>query len=147
MTDKLTRFLLRQAIWMILAGMFLGGVPLIMAVVSQAYSQPPLFHPPGDYRGWMMAHLEGLLNGLLVLGLALGAQVAPPARPRLFATGLMLGGWGNTAAAILAPMLGVRGMVFDGQASNDAIAAMFGVALIGTIVAISEILRALYRGG
>ena len=60
---------------------------------------------------------------------------------RIFIPALLLGGWGNTLASILAPLLGVRGMVFDASAANNLITAMFTVALVGGVTALMIAIR------
>ena len=123
---------------MILLGMFLAGMPLVFVVTQQAYNQSPPLHLGGDYRGWMMAHLEGLLNGLMVIAVAAITRFRSmsPGRERVLVVSLAIGGWGNTLASILAPIMGVRGMIFDGSASNNLVAAMFTLALVGTVLAL-----------
>ncbi len=143
MSDRGLRVLGLNALCMILAGMFLGGVPLIMVVVQAAYHQAPMFNPGADYRGWMMAHLEGLFNGLLVIGVGAICRIGtmPPAREKILVPALLIGGWGNTVAAILAPVFGVRGMVFDGSVANNVVAGLFTVALLASVVALASAIR------
>lgn len=137
MSDNGLRFTALNGLLMILFGMFLAGFPLIWVVVATAYPGLPAPHAPGDYRAWNMAHLEGLLNGMLVLLIALVTRLRPMSQTRetVLIAGLSVGGWGNTVAAFIAPLLGVRGMVFDGHGANNLVTGVFTIALIGTLAA------------
>lgn len=141
MSDRGFRSIAISALLVILVGMFAGGLPLVAVVGHEAYGQA--MHPPGDYRGWMMAHLEGLLNGFLMLAIAGATRLRPlsAGAERWLVISLLVAGWGNALASVLAPLLGVRGMVFDANAGNDVVAAMFTAALAGSIIAMAVALR------
>jgi hypothetical protein len=147
MSDNGLRFTALNGLLMILFGMFLAGFPLVWVVVANAYSGLPAPHTSGDYRAWNMAHLEGLLNGMLVLLVALVTRVKPmSAGPeRTLIIGLCVGGWGNTVAAFIAPLLGVRGMVFDSHPANNLVTGVFSIALIGSLTAFGVAIRHLRR--
>ena len=147
MSDEGFRVTALNAVLVIAVGLVFGGFPLLWVVVRDVYGQHPPIALAGDYRGWMMAHLEGILNGLLVIGLAAVARVRPMAASveRLFVWALAVGAWGNTLASVLAPALGVRGMTFDRDAGNNLVTAIFTVALIATIVAMVVVVRHLAR--
>ena len=146
MSDRGFRTVAVSALLVVLFGMFAGGIPLIAVVVHDAYGQPGALHLPGDYRGWMMAHLEGLLNGLLMIAIATVTRMRPlaPKSERWLVLSLLAAGWGNAGAAVLAPLLGVRGMVFDANVGNDLVAAIFTVALAGSVIAMAIALRHLF---
>ena len=137
MSDNGLRFTALNGLLMILFGMFLAGFPLAWVVVATAYPGLPAPHTSGDYRAWNMAHLEGLLNGMLVLLVALVTRVKPMSAglERTLIIGLGVGGWGNTVAAFIAPLLGVRGMVFDSHPANNLVTGVFTIALIGSLTA------------
>lgn len=143
MSDNSFRVVALHAVLIILLGMFAAGIPLVLVVAHDAYGQTASIPVSGDYRGWMMAHLEGLLNGLLMIAIAAVTRIRPLARSRerLLVAGLLTTGWGNTIASVLAPLLGVRGMIFDGHAGNDVVAGIFTVALIGAVVALAIAVR------
>src|SRR5439155_19842599 len=69
---------------------------------------------PGDVRGWRMAHLEGILNGLLLIAVAAVApRLTLTARwQSVLAWSLLLTAWPNTIASILGPAFGGRGLTF-----------------------------------
>lgn len=147
MSNKGFRIVALNALFVILLGMFAAGIPLLLVVTETAYRQAPLFHPGGDYRGWMMAHLEGLLNGFFMVAIAGVTRLRPlaPTRDRLLVGSLLASGWGNALAAILAPIFAVRGMVFDANRANDLVAGMFTVALIGAVMAMAITIQHLAR--
>lgn len=147
LSDNTRRILLLNAVLAIVVGLVLGGGGLTLLVTRDAYGQAIPFHVPGDMRGWRMAHLEGLLNGLLAIGLVVAMQGrALSARAeRAFSVALLTSTWGNTVVSLLAPVMGVRAIAFNGQVANDALAGAFGIALIGTIVAFVLVIRALIQ--
>ena len=138
MSNNGFRLVALNGLAMILLGMFLAGMPLVFVVTQDAYHQPAPINVGGDYRGWMMAHLEGLLNGMMIIVLAAVTRFRTMAagRERTLIAALAVGGWGNTITAILAPMFGVRGMIFDGSMANNLVAGMFTFALLGTVTAL-----------
>lgn len=147
MSNNGFRVVALNALFVILLGMFAAGIPLVLVVAETVYKQVPIFHTGGDYRGWMMAHLEGLLNGLFMIAVAGVTRIRTmaPVHDRLLVGSLLVSGWGNAIAAILAPILGVRGMVFDANWANDLVAGMFTVALIGAVIAMTIAVRHLVR--
>ena len=147
MSDNGLRFTALNGLLMILFGMFLAGFPLAWVVVATAYPGLPAPHTSGDYRAWNMAHLEGLLNGMLVLLVALVTRVKPMSAglERTLIIGLGVGGWGNTVAAFIAPLLGVRGMIFDSHPANNLVTGVFTIALIGSLTAFGVAIRHLSR--
>ena len=138
MSDEGFRIAALNAVIVITIGLFLGGFPLVWVVLREAYGQAAPVTLGGDYRGWLMAHLEGLLNGLLVIGLAATTRFWPmtQTKERVLLWSLLIAAWGNTIASLLAPLLGVRGMSFNQSAPNDLVAAMFIIALAATIPAL-----------
>jgi hypothetical protein len=147
MSDEGFRIAALNAVLVITVGLVFGGFPLVWVVVREVYGQHPPVPLGGDYRGWLMAHLEGILNGLLVIGLAASVRArAMGARAeRVLVWSLLVSAWGNTVASVLAPLLGVRGMAFVGAAANDLVAGMFTVALAATFAAIVVCVRHLAR--
>lgn len=147
MSNEGFRIVALNALFVILLGMFAAGVPLLLVVAETAYRQMPLIHIGGDYRGWMMAHLEGLLNGLFMIAVAGVTRIRPlaPTGERLVVCGLLASGWGNAIAATFAPIFGVRGMVFDTNWANNLVAGMFTVALVGAVIAMTTAIRHLVR--
>ena len=92
----------------------------------------------GDVRAWRMAHLEGLLNGLLMLGVAAASPfltLGPRAQAALFWT-LIVTGYGNALASWLAAGSGERGLAAGGSLSNNLVFAGFMIAVVTVIVAL-----------
>ena len=97
---------------------------------------------PGDRRAWNMAHLEGITNGLILLGLA---AVAPYIRLSarltsvLFYSSLTFA-WLFTLPAIANAWFGTRGLAmgggrFGGGIANDVIFLFGWPAMIGVHLA------------
>jgi hypothetical protein len=139
------RIVALNGLLLMIAGMALGGFPLVGVVVHDAYHGPA--GPPGDYRAWMMAHLEGLLNGMMIILLALVSRLRPlsAAGERRMIAALLISGWGNSAASIAAPILRVRGMTFDADPANNLVAGVFTLALVGSVYALAALILHLAR--
>jgi hypothetical protein len=71
---------------------------------------------PGDERGWRMAHMEGLTQGLLLIGIgAIGGQLRLSRRQaRVLMWSSIVTGWLFFLPAAFGPMAGVRGLAFGG---------------------------------
>lgn len=112
-----------------LAGL-LAGFPYAMVVTGDL---------AGEERAWRMAHLEGVLNGLLMLAAAaVGGRLALGAgEQRALFVGLVVAGWGNVVAAALAAIYGVRGLEPAGPLANLAVFALFTAAVVGVLVAVA----------
>jgi len=102
---------------------------------------------PGDVRGWRMAHLEGILNGLTLIGVA---AVMPTlrlsARERtIVAWALIVTAWGNIVASLIGPLSGGRGLEFGGGAANSVMYLLFVAAVVAVIVAMWLVFRGAAR--
>jgi hypothetical protein len=92
----------------------------------------------GDVRAWRMAHLEGLLNGLLMLGVAAASPfltLGARAQGVLF-WALIVTGYGNALASWLAAGSGERGLAAGGTLANNLVFAGFMIAVVTVIVAL-----------
>ena len=92
----------------------------------------------GDVRAWRMAHLEGLLNGLLMLGAAAVSpflSLGPRAQSVLYWT-LLVTGYGNALASWLAAGSGERGLAAGGTLANNLVFGGFMIAVATVIVAL-----------
>ena len=71
---------------------------------------------PGEARAWNMAHLEGITNGLLLMGLAALAPLLTlsEAQGRVLFWSAIVTGWGFTLPAWANALAGTRGLAFDG---------------------------------
>ena len=90
----------------------------------------------GDVRAWRMAHLEGVLNGLLMVavGAAGGHVLLTAAQARWLWGGLLVAGYGNVIASTIAATYGVRGLELAPPASNVVVFVLFTAAIIGVFV-------------
>ena len=143
MSNEGFRITALNGVLMILAGMVLAGFPLAFLVMRDIYGQPPPIDVSGDYRGWVMAHLEGLLNGLLVIALAAVTLIRRPMKPgrqRWLVPALLITGWGNVIASILAPAFGVRGMAMDASLMNNVVWGIFTIALLASFAAFTGVI-------
>jgi hypothetical protein len=98
---------------------------------------------PGDVRGWRMAHLEGVLNGLLLI--AVGSfgdrlQLSPRAAAWV-GYGLIVTGWGNIVASWIAPLTETRGLSYTGVGWNSVVFLLLMVAIAAVIVAMALVFR------
>lgn len=123
---------------------FHGAVAILLGLVAGfPFAFVILGQMSGDLRAWRMAHLEGVLNGLLlwaaagvggVLRLGDGAQ-------KVVVWTLVVTAYGNTLAAILAATTGQRGLEPGGTFANTTVYLLFMVALVAVFVAIGVIAR------
>jgi hypothetical protein len=90
----------------------------------------------GELRAWRMAHLEGVLNGLLMLGVGAAGSllVLSPGKTRLLVISLLVAGYGNVVASTLGAALGVRGLSPSGPAANLVVFLLFTAAIAGVFV-------------
>ena len=104
---------------------------------------------PGSERAWRMAHLEGTLNGLVLLAVAgIGERLVLPARGApVLAWALILTGYGNVVAAILGATFQVRGLVPGGSVVNTVVYTLFIVAIAGIFVGLGLVALGAGRAG
>ena len=127
-----------------------SGIPFGIELLQRFELWPlPFLVPmdvPGDARGWRMAHLEGILNGLTLFGVAGTAHLVKfTQRGALVAYwGAVTGGWANTIAAIIGPLTETRGLAFGG-AWNSVVYLLFVAAIIGIVAAMIAILQGIGR--
>jgi hypothetical protein len=122
------RLVLHGAI-VILLGL-LAGFPYAFVVTGQM---------AGEERAWRMAHMEGLLNGMLAL-LAAGvwdALVLSAAQRRWLALSLVAAAWGNVVASVLGASFGVRGLSLGGPAMNSVVYLLFVIAIVGVLAGVA----------
>ena len=102
---------------------------------------------PGSTRARRMAHMEGILNGMLLFALA---AVAPLLRlggrePALLYWSLLTTAWGNILASLLGPLSGGRGLEFGSGAANSVMYLLFVAAIVGAITAAVVVFRGAWR--
>jgi len=145
-SERLQSLMVAHGALIFLAGM-LAGFPLAFEILGRVELWPIPgsleIEMPGDTRGWRMAHLEGVLNGVLLISVAAVAH-----RLRLserafawVAWGLIVTGWGNIVASWLAPLSGSRGLSFTGASWNTVVFLLFVVAILAVLVAMALVFR------
>ena len=69
MNERDQRTLIRHGALVFLLGLA-AGFPFAIEILGRFDLWPVSIEMdmPGDYRGWRMAHLEGVLNGMLLTG-------------------------------------------------------------------------------
>jgi hypothetical protein len=146
MTDEGFRKAAMNGVLLMLTGMFIAGFPLVWVVSQTIYGVPGPVAPGGDYRGWVMAHLEGLLNGMMLIALASVTRGRPMSAgtERILLWSLAIAAWGNTIASVLAPILGVRGMIPSASSANNLVYGLFTVAFVATVISFGVVLRQLW---
>lgn len=98
---------------------------------------------PGDLRGWRMAHLEGILNGLTLIGVAAASPLLTLSygRQRALFWSLIVTAWGNMLASLIGPLFGGRGLFFGGGVANSLMYLLFVAAIGGIVVAMWLVFR------
>lgn len=79
---------------------------------------------PGEARAWVMAHLEGITNGLLLIAIATTAHslVLSPRQFKWLCYSSLTFGWLFTLPAIANAWFGTRGLAFGGGPFGDSVA-------------------------
>jgi hypothetical protein len=108
-----------------------AGFPYATAVTSGADAE--------TVRAWRMAHLEGLLNGMLVVALGAATPLLQlrAAQERWLRVGALAAGYGNVLAASLGAATRVRGLVPEGPLANWIVYVGFVVAIGGVVLALA----------
>jgi hypothetical protein len=146
MTERLRSLLVAHGALIFLAGM-VAGFPFAFHILGRVELWPIPgsldIQVPGDYRGWRMAHLEGILNGLLLIGVgAAGARLRLSKRAGEWAAwSLVVCGWGNVVASFVGPLTGVRGLSFTGASWNTLVFLLFMVAIVAIFIAMVLVFR------
>lgn len=93
----------------------------------------------GEERAWRMAHLEGLLNGMLVMIAAAvaGSLALSPRQHAWLVWSLVAAAYGNVVASVLGATFGVRGLAFAGPPANAIMNLLFWVAIAGVLVGVA----------
>ncbi|HEY8120470.1 MAG TPA: hypothetical protein VII78_04075 [Myxococcota bacterium] len=90
-------------------------------------------------RAWRTAHLEGVLNGMLVIVLGAAAPLLELSgmQQRWFRLAALATGYGNVLAAALGAASGARGLAPGGPLANWLVFALFSVAIAGVLAALA----------
>lgn len=126
MSDSRSAWLVFHGALVLLLGM-VAGFGFATAVGEQA-----------DPRAWRMAHLEGVLNGLLLIGAGAAGRLLRlgEGTQRLLVLSLVVTAWANTVASVCAAMAGVRGLQPGGPLANQVVFVLFLIAVITVFVAL-----------
>ena len=97
----------------------------------------------GDLRAWHMAHMEGILNGLLTLVAAavLKHLSIDERRVPLYAWSFTVAAWTNIVASIIAAIVHQRGLEMALPISNLIVFTIFVVGVLAVLVGLYLILR------
>ena len=142
MNHRLRSLLVVHGALIFLVGMA-AGFPFAMLLLA-GDGTPPV---PGDVRGWRMAHLEGVLNGITLIAVAgVGRDISLSRRAQLaIFWSLVITGWGNVIASIIGPIFGSRGLTFGGGIANSLMYVLFMAAVVAVIVAMVVAVRGAWR--
>ena len=146
MTERDQRILVAHGALVFLLGMA-AGFPFAFEILGRAELWPipgsVTVDPPGDVRGWRMAHLGGILNGVLLIAVAaVGPRLQLGARGLAWVKwGLLACAWGNIVASWIGPLTETRGLSFTGLSWNSLVYLLFVVAVVGVIGAMIAVFR------
>ncbi len=112
-----------------------AGVPFLWALDAVAAGGGAV--EAEALRAWRMAHLEGTLNGMMMIAVAAAAKqlTLSEGRSSIITWGLIATGWGNILASFVSSMTGGRGLAFTGIDWNTLTFTLFSIAIVGVIAA------------
>tara|TARA_R110000868_G_scaffold13397_10_gene62592 strand:- start:4701 stop:5147 length:447 start_codon:yes stop_codon:yes gene_type:complete len=144
MDKRLTGLLIANGALVLLAG-YLSGFPY--AAVVGAEVSGVATSVPGDVRAWHMAHLEGVLNGMLMIAVAAAAvHLTMTARlQNVIFWGLVVAGWTNVVASNASALTGGRGTGFTGFDWNTFSFLVFMAGIVGAFAAAIALTMAGWR--
>lgn len=133
MADAYARRLFFHGAAVIWVGL-MAGFPFGMVVMNRM---------SGDLRAWHMAHLEGILNGLLTIaaGAALGRLTLDERRIPLYAWSFIVAAWGNVVASIFAAVVRERGLELALPVWNLVVFVGFVIAVVAVLVGLYLMMR------
>ena len=146
MSERLQSLMIAHGALLFLAGM-VAGFPFVFHILGHVELWPIPgsleIQIPGDYRGWRMAHLEGILIGLLLVGVAaVGMRLRlSEAAARGVVWGLIVCGWANVTASFIGPLTGTRGLSFTGFGWNTLVFLLFMLAIVAVFIAMTLVFR------
>lgn len=142
MTNRTFGLLVAHGALVLLAG-FAVGFPYGM-VVGQTLDPSVPQAIPGTIRAWRMAHMEGVLNGMLMIAAAAAATkltLGTTAEKVVF-WGLVVSGWTNVVASTLSALTGGRGTGVTGFDWNTLNFLLFMAGVVGAVAAAIVLVRA-----
>ncbi|NQV20089.1 MAG: hypothetical protein HQ511_01595 [Rhodospirillales bacterium] len=150
MDNRLQRTMIGHGALVFLVGL-LAGFPFVLLLTGDFPLGDLLsfdVNVPGDVRGWRMAHMEGILNGMLVMLAAIFLPVLGMAQKtqKIVGWALIITAWGNAIASVIAPLFGARGLYLGGGPANTLVHLLFMVAIVAVILAMIMIAKAAFSG-
>lgn len=144
MDRKILGLLVVHGALVLLAG-FASGFPYGSAVTAQIAGGVDGII--GDVRAWHMAHLEGVLNGMLMIAAAaVAAHLTLTKRLQgVIFWGLVVAGWTNVVASNISALTGGRGTGITGLDWNTFNFVVFMAGIIGAIAAAVALVIAGWR--
>ncbi len=135
MDKKLQGLLIANGALVLLAG-FIAGLPYAAVVTASLAPDAPTGIAE-HIRAWHMAHLEGVLNGMLMLaGAAVaGALTLSRKTARVIFWGLVVAGWTNVVASSISASTGGRGTGVTGFDWNTLDFLLFMAGIVGAVAA------------
>lgn len=126
MEKKLRANLVFHGAVVILLGM-LAGFPYAFVVMGTM---------EGELRAWRMAHLEGVLNGLLCIGAGsvVGVLALGDGMKRALTWSFIVMAYCNVVASVLGAVTGQRGLELAQPLSNALVFILFTIAIVGVFV-------------
>ena len=119
MPERLQALLFLNGLWLFVAALVVGWFwffSLLGRIVLWPIPGSIDLQIPDDPRGWRMAHMEGITQGLMLMALACGGRfmlLSPRAQRVLFWSALVTA-WLFAVPAMLHPLFGTRGLEFGG---------------------------------
>lgn len=97
----------------------------------------------GDVRAWHMAHMEGIVNGLLAIAAAAALKhlSIDERRAPIYAWSFIVAAWTNIVASIIAAIVHQRGLELALPISNLIVFATFVVGILAVLVGLFLMLR------
>ena len=150
MSERLRSLMVANGALVFLLGMA-AGFPFAFVILGRVVLWPfpgaVAWNGPGDLRAWRMAHLEGILNGLTLLGVA---GVAPhlslgERTQKVVGWSLIVTAWGNMIASLVGPIFGGRGLEFGDGVANSLMYLLFVVAVVAVMLAMALVCVGAFR--
>lgn len=144
MDKRVQALLIANGALVLLCG-YISGFPYGTAVGEQIASGTDGI--VGSVRAWHMAHLEGVLNGMLMIAIAaVAVQLAMTKRlQNVIFWGLVIAGWTNVVASNLSALTGGRGTGVTGLDWNTFNFVVFMAGVFGAFAAAIALAMAAWR--
>jgi hypothetical protein len=129
---------------------FHAAVVIVLGLLAGfPYAFVVLGNMAGSERAWRMAHLEGVLNGLVTLVVAaiLPRLTLTRGQQAVLAWSFIAMAYGNVVASILAASTNVRGLTLGGSLANTIVYLLFMMAVAGVFVGVGLVAYGARRTG